>query len=204
MAKGCTQCLRVVLIVINGLFLLIGLAILAGSLFLYFDTTMRNIKASTGLQIEMDIALFVAMAIGAITALAAGFGCCGAFHESTCLLGAFCTFVILVCIVEIGGGIFLYLKRTDPTVYSTINNSLKNGIRNKNETTLPEYIRFTQQWLRCCGANGTDDYSKDMAKAVCTAPDGEQFTELLCMIFAVSLCCTVRREQDGYIGVTTD
>ncbi|PAA67909.1 hypothetical protein BOX15_Mlig006531g3 [Macrostomum lignano] len=229
MGKVCFQCLKVFIIISNTICLLAGLAIMALSLYLYFDASMVLLRENSGNKLTVEIALFVVMAIGGVTALVSAFGCCGAIHESPCLLGSFFICLLIICGVEIGGGLYLYVRQMDTEVKNFIINEFRNNIKNWNLTSIPDTAKWAQKSLRCCGANGTADYIDQQVPAqFCKADDGTLFTqgcigkilaqslwvlitvlsiaavELFSLIVAMYLCCAAKRDEEGYVGVSTD
>lgn len=247
--------MRILVILFNLVFVLVGCAILAIAIFLYVDTTFKGLKDNMESKVVVDIILFSAIGVGGVTIIVGTFGCCGAYHESECLLGTYflCLFVIVAA--EVAAGVLLFVKADKNTISDIINKSLISSIdaymAEGSTDGPPPHLKQIQIRLQCCGANSFTDYvgsfvtlpSTDKALKAGKACIGDDFSvpadlpkllvlkdgctnkimnlltenklwvfiviivvaafELLTMIVAMSLCCTVRRMESGYIGVST-
>ena len=91
---------------------MIGLALLGFAIYAYVDPNVRVLRsANPESQNITEVALYVLMGVGVITVLVGTFGCCGAYHESECLLGTYFTCVLIIFIAEstvVCLGLFVY------------------------------------------------------------------------------------------------
>ncbi|PIK43375.1 putative CD63 antigen [Apostichopus japonicus] len=99
--------------------MLCGCALLGLGLYLCFEPSMRSYAHTSGDLQEYYIALYCLIGIGGLMMLVGFLGCCGACAESRILLGMFFTFLLLICVVEVGGGFYAYLQREELKVLVT-------------------------------------------------------------------------------------
>jgi len=165
---------------------------------------------------------YVLMGVGAFTLIVGACGCCGAYHESPCLLGTYFILLWLIFAAEIAAGVLIVLYREK--VKDLIGGRLEIGKdylkNNPGETT--HWMNEVQKTMTCCGYNGPSDY-ENKPKSCC--PDNtcnktnyystgcnetwKQFVqtkwmifagvilgialiELFGLIFSMCLCCTSR------------
>jgi len=232
------SCVRVLVIIFNILFVVIGLGLLGLSLWVYLDESFEQYK---GLNKDVfNILLFTVMGIGGLTALIALCGCCGAFYMSQCLLGVFFILLLIIFLLEISVAICGVLLPT--YVQSFVNSSSYVLVEKaKVDDRAWRQMELTQQMFKCCGdSRGAEAFSLMKFPRTCCVNDrvactklsilvnkhlpkcpdqvyayfqkyriyvlatliGVAAIELFGMIFAMVLCCHMRRYvEDGYIGV---
>ena len=66
---------------------------------------------------EVVFGFYVLMGIGAFTLIVGACGCCGAYHESPCLLGTYFILLWLIFAAEIAGGVLIVLYREKVTFF---------------------------------------------------------------------------------------
>ncbi|CAH8560873.1 unnamed protein product [Schistosoma curassoni] len=108
MCKSCAGCVRVLMIVFNILFTIIGMIVLSAALYFYFSTfgvrgtDQHNILAYT---------YIVLAAIGALSFVLGILGCCGSYHYSRCLLGFYFALLLVIFAIEIAIGVAGFVHR---------------------------------------------------------------------------------------------
>uniref|UniRef100_A0A1I8H6E5 Tetraspanin n=1 Tax=Macrostomum lignano TaxID=282301 RepID=A0A1I8H6E5_9PLAT len=223
MAKACFHCMRILVILFNLIFVLVGCAILGIAIFLYVDKTFKGIKDNMEeSKIVLDIILFSAIGVGGITIIVSTFGCCGAYHESECLLGTYFLCLFIIVATEVAAGVLIFVKSDKDVFREAINKSLLSSVesymKDAGDAAPPQHLRSIQSYMKCCGANSVFDYASRMElgctdKIMTFLSNNKLWVlitvvivaafELLTLIVAMSLCCTVRRMESGYIGVST-
>ncbi|VEL16113.1 unnamed protein product [Protopolystoma xenopodis] len=113
MSKSCDTCLVVVLLTFNVILLFIGASILGFSIFCYLHTTVQSAISRSGYSDLMQNLLYSLTGVGSLTIIVALFGCCGAYHESSCLLGTYLICLGIVFSVEVAVAILGMVFRTD-------------------------------------------------------------------------------------------
>ncbi|CAH8524025.1 unnamed protein product [Dicrocoelium dendriticum] len=228
MCKSCASCIRILMIVFNILFTIVGLAVLAAGLYFYFSTfglrgmENHNILAYTYIGIAV---------IGALSVILGILGCCGSYHYSRCLLGFYFTLLLIIFAAEIAVGAagFVYRDEVRALVHETLKEGVEDLKKANNEVRWMDTVHIMFQ---CCGYNGHLDYGLrtpasccahqecsplDLLRPylpgckvrmdnimhnyfiVCVAVISIAFVELIGLIFAMTLCCAVSgRETGGY------
>ncbi|TPP58963.1 Tetraspanin [Fasciola gigantica] len=170
MMMGCVQCLRLLLVVFNFFVVLVGLFILGFSVYVSQEPEAQDIIIATGHYHAVQVILYVLMGIGGITLITALFGCCGAYHESQCLLGAYFAVLIVIFAAQVTGATLGYVFREELLNY--VDERMLQGVeehstlRDQRErpTTFMESI---QRMLKCCGFSGPSDYKYAIPVACC-------------------------------------
>ncbi|XP_015930387.1 CD9 antigen isoform X2 [Parasteatoda tepidariorum] len=155
--KGCLACIKYMVLIINFVFWLAGVALLALSIWMYVDTASYLV---TDHNDKFFVSIYILMAAGSLMTLIGFLGCCGAMQESSCMLGTFSTFVILIFAAEIAGAVYGYSHKDEvqTAISKTVTNMVKNEYSVQDAVTLA--VDAMQQKLKCCGANGISDWSE--------------------------------------------
>jgi len=104
---------------------------------------------------EVTLVAYVLIAIGGITLLLSFLGCAGAYRHSQCLLGTYVFLLVMIVLLEVAGGVLLYLQGKD--LFSRV-------VHEKMVVEYEEHKRevdLLQKTYRCCGANGPYDWTTE-------------------------------------------
>ena len=133
---GCFSLLKFLVFTVNFVLWLVGLGVLGVSLWLLFDrfltilltihdksdlsseTVHINISvpcfSNLYLQTSADqrtdyyLGTYILLGVGALVTIMGFLGCCGAWKQSSWMLGTFFAFLLIIFFVEIGVGIMIY------------------------------------------------------------------------------------------------
>ncbi|XP_054721028.1 CD9 antigen-like isoform X2 [Uloborus diversus] len=154
--KGCLACIKYVVVLINFIFWLAGVALLSLSIWMYVDTASY---LATDHNDKFFISIYILMAAGSLMTLVGFLGCCGAMQESSCMLGSFSTFVILIFAAEIAGAVYGYSHQDEvkKAISKRVSNMIKNEYSVQDAVTLA--VDKMQEKLMCCGASGIGDWA---------------------------------------------
>ncbi|XP_028664001.1 CD9 antigen-like isoform X1 [Erpetoichthys calabaricus] len=219
-AKGGINCVKYLLFAFNLIFWLAGTAVLAIGLWLRFDSRTKGIfEADTNSSFYTGV--YILIGAGAIMMVVGFLGCCGAIQESSCMLGLFFFFLLLIFALEIAAGIWGLANKEK--VVTDIENFYKETYKNYLATK-QEALKGTLQafhfGLDCCGLGGgleplvRDTCSKDLSltQQSCLTAIRDVFNTkfhiigavgigiavimIFGMIFSMVLCCAIRRNRE--------
>jgi len=166
MVYGCgNKCVKYLVFTFNFLIFVVGIAVMATSLVTVFNNDARtyfnNILAKAGSSFnfdQMNVALYVLAAVGALLLLTGFLGCCGAWTESVCLLSLFFSIVLILFIAELGCGIAILVKKDDVknALFSEIKKLIEKYYDSSQE--IKDAIDKMQTEVGCCGCNGPLDF----------------------------------------------
>ncbi|XP_038052708.1 CD9 antigen-like isoform X2 [Patiria miniata] len=166
---GCVACVKYLMFAFNFLFWLCGCALLGVGLWLCFEPNVQQYAQASGDLQEYYIAVYVLIGIGGLMMLVGFLGCCGACMENTVLLGMFFTFLLLICVAEVGGGIWCYLNREK--LKSIVEEGMLSTVQQayaEDNSVIMTAVDNMQRQLKCCGATGPSDWQQS---AYGTVPD---------------------------------
>ncbi|CAH8559599.1 unnamed protein product [Heterobilharzia americana] len=175
MGKGCTTFLVVALLTFNVIFLLIGAAILCFSIYCYVDSLIQNAVSRSGHADKMQNLLYALIGLGLLTIVVSIFGCCGAYHESRCLLGTYSICLTIMFGVEIAVGTLclVFKVETEKRIIRALENIImqfKDEQADGNFDESYSYRDWIQRSLHCCGINGANDYPGLSIPSSCCIP----------------------------------
>lgn len=115
-----------------------------------------------------DAAAVLVVAVGVVTFVIAFFGCCGASQESSCMLTTYAIIVGLVFIVEIAGAILLlvYTQQITDIARDGVSRAVQKYDPKEPKTPVNGFVDILQWSLKCCGAEGKEDYYKKGVREV--------------------------------------
>ncbi|XP_049866829.1 23 kDa integral membrane protein-like [Pectinophora gossypiella] len=156
--EGCgMNCIKYLLVVFNGIFLIFGIVIIAAAC-----VDMGMIKGFSGMEASGHETDAVLIAIGVLIIVVAAFGCFGAWKESPKLLYIFAGCLIIIILLELSVGIAAAALR--PQIEGTMKTQLRASFI-KNKSTREEDSSYREFWdriqstLECCGVTGPDNYA---------------------------------------------
>ncbi|KTF94310.1 hypothetical protein cypCar_00015835 [Cyprinus carpio] len=106
MAEGGIQCIKYLLFVFNFIFWLAGTGVLAVGLWLRFDERTKEFFTGEDASTVFLTGVYILIVAGAIMMVVGFLGCCGAIRESTCMLGLFFVFLLIIFAAEVAAGIW--------------------------------------------------------------------------------------------------
>ncbi|XP_023336981.1 CD63 antigen [Eurytemora carolleeae] len=150
MDSCCDSMIKYFMFIINLLFAVVGLALIVIGAYI-------QIAAKEFLDFLSDnylnTPIFIII-IGCIIFVVAFFGCCGAWHENTCMIYTYAAMLGLLLICEIGAGIAAFVLKGE--LKDVVEEKMVQGMKNYNA---PGYDGVTNAWdvmqqdLNCCGSS---------------------------------------------------
>ncbi|XP_011404718.1 PREDICTED: CD63 antigen-like [Amphimedon queenslandica] len=162
--SSCGKLFRILFLIFNFIFLLIGIAIFA--LGIYLQVTTQTYSFFTGSDVVSGAVLLIVA--GLITGIIAGLGFVGACMKWRPLLVIFAIILVLIILIEVITGIigFVFrdtLRESSGDEYQTrLNNTIRDYRRNQDEPDYDENLNNAmdtlQNTLECCGTFGPSDW----------------------------------------------
>ncbi|RVE56513.1 hypothetical protein OJAV_G00221790 [Oryzias javanicus] len=149
-------CVKYALFIFNFIFWLAGTGVLAVGLWLRFDSRTKPLFEADGSPSVFFTGVYILIVAGALMMVVGFLGCCGAIKESTCMLGLFFVFLLIIFTVEVAAGIW-GLSNKDRVV-EDLTQFYKETYTNYQSTkqdALKEALRGIHFGLNCCGPTGT-------------------------------------------------
>jgi len=160
--RGCFGCLKFLVFVVNFLFWLFGLGVMAVSLWLLFDQQLY--LQSAGVEsTDYFVGTYIILGVGMLMTLVGFLGCCGAWKESTWMLGTFFVFLIIILVGEVAVGLLLGFDES--SYKDVITNSVEATVMKKyhnNTTATVQTFDLIQEGLECCGSQGPSDWQRSV------------------------------------------
>ncbi|XP_069765373.1 CD9 molecule a [Narcine bancroftii] len=224
MVQGGMKCIKYLLFGFNFLFWLAGTAVLAIGLWLRFDPSTKEIFELENQPSTFFTGVYILIGAGALMMIVGFLGCCGAIQESTCMLGCFFLFLLVIFAVEIAAGIWGFLNKDKVTEeVQEMYKSLFTEYRQTKDESKKAALIAIQKGLNCCGIG---DFQEIIFRDTC--PKAEGITDLIkepCpkvihdmfntklyiigavgigigivmifgMIFSMVLCCAIRNSRE--------
>lgn len=154
--NGCCSALKYLMVLVNFLFWILGLAIIICAVWMLTDPTF--VFSMTQQNTHYYIALYIFLAVGALMLIVAFLGCCGAFKESQCLLVSFFCCLLVVIVAEIAAGAWAF--HNHDKLDEMVKTSVKHTVSNEYGEIYSRTVAFDtfQRQLKCCGADGPLDW----------------------------------------------
>ncbi|TPP66757.1 Tetraspanin [Fasciola gigantica] len=175
MGRPCGTCLVISLIAFNVLLLLIGATVLCIAIYCYVDTTIQDSIYHSGYGDRVQNLLYGLIGLGSLTIILAIFGCCGAYHESACLLGTYFTCLLIMFGVELAVGVLclIFQDETESRIIKALDTvimSFEDESSSLSQGMSMSYRDLIQSLMNCCGIRGADDYPGPNVPSSCCIP----------------------------------
>lgn len=149
---------KLLLMVFNIIFVLVGIALIGiGG---YVQTALKDVASIFGSEYNGPGILLIV--VGVIIFLIAAFGCLGACRENHCCIMTFAGLLVVIFILEIGGGIAGFVLRDQ--VEKTAVKRLEDAEARINITSVAKGWDFIQQKFKCCGSDGVKRWENYLPK----------------------------------------
>lgn len=105
------------------------------------------------------VGTYIILGVGMLMTLVGFLGCCGAWKESTWMLGTFFVFLIIILVGEVAVGLLIYFDES--SYKEVINSSVEATVKKKyhnNTTATVQTFDLIQEGLECCGSTGPMDW----------------------------------------------
>jgi len=158
----CYSGLKFLVLTINFLLWLLGLGVVAVSLWLLFDEHLY-LQTMSDQRTDYYLGTYVILGIGALVTIMGFLGCCGAWKESPWMLGTFFAFLMIIFFGEFAAGILIYFQESN--YESMIDKSVRNTVElqyNSSNTAVLQTFDLLQEGLECCGVEGPRDWQRSV------------------------------------------
>lgn len=158
--SGCCGVVKYVVISVNLLFLIIGLAIVLLSIWMLTDPTF--LISMTQNENNYFIGLYILLVVGGLILTVALLGCCGALKESEYMLFSFFSFLLIVLVAEIAAGAWAYRNSAKLDTY--VRTAVKEAVQDEYSvvTSRTATLDSIQKYFHCCGAEGPNDWQSSV------------------------------------------
>ncbi|KAI9557596.1 hypothetical protein GHT06_017424 [Daphnia sinensis] len=191
--SGCYGVLKWIVFIVNLLFWLAGVGVLALSIWLLFDQAV--VFMAKGAQ-DYATGTYILLAAGALMTVIGFLGCCGALRESQCLLGTFFVFLMIILVAEIAGGVWAYMNRAD--LNKLVQESVRDTVRRdygKDDVTTKTFDMI-QRTLKCCGAESYASWANSAYNGVGEKSPLEIGISALAPTYSVPKSCCADPDSD--------
>lgn len=158
--NGCFSCLKFLVFTINFLLWLLGLGVVAVSLWLLFDEHLY-LQTMSDQRTDYYLGTYIILGIGSMVTIMGFLGCCGAWKESPWMLGTFFAFLVIIFFGEVASGVLIYYQESN--YESMIDKSVRNTVEvqyNSTNTAVLHTFDLMQEGLECCGVENPRDWQK--------------------------------------------
>lgn len=152
---------KIILILLNTILVVAGLAILGVCILLKVNSTSKHIQEvieEAGEIHQFNVAIYSMAGIGSIVLLISLVGCCAAIFESKFLLGLYIAILTIITIAEIGGVIAVVVAKKNITkiMSKAVNDVIVK--KYKVDSDITKAIDVLQYTFSCCGAENYTEY----------------------------------------------
>jgi CD81 antigen len=160
--RGCFSCLKFLVFIVNFLFWLLGLGVMAVSLWLLFDQHLY-LQTVTEQRGDYFIGTYIILGVGALMTLVGFLGCCGAWKESPWMLGTFFVFLVIIFLGEVTAVLLIYFQQAsyDDLIDKSVEHTVKQKYHSNSSATIATFD-LIQEGLNCCGGSGPADWSRSL------------------------------------------
>jgi len=147
--------LQGVLLVVNLIIFVCGVAVLGGGIYMQVEMS-KYLDFLDNQAVSTAIVLII---IGALIALVAFLGCCGSCTSNACLMKTYGALLIILLIAEIGTAVAIYVFKGD--VKDLVNTNMKSTLKNYGKEDFPaptESWNLLQHNFKCCGVTKFGDW----------------------------------------------
>lgn len=152
-AEGASKIIKYLMFFFNFIFFVCGVVvIIGGALVLTKYSEYVDFTGSMGNAIPIILII-----VGVFILLTGFLGCCGAIKENYCMICTYAFIIVVILLLELGGGIAGYVLRDD----------IEASVRKNMEILMPKYLTQNatqtlfdnmQIELKCCGTNNYTDW----------------------------------------------
>ncbi|TSK67218.1 CD81 antigen [Bagarius yarrelli] len=184
--EGCRKCIKYLLFFINFIFWLVGLVILAISLWLLYDGKTSSLLVLKYEDSEAPnafyISVYILMAVGAVMLFVGFLGCYGALRESRYLLGAFFTCLVILFVCEVAAGIYVVVHKDkiSKEVISFYDTVYDRGVQEsiaEKKASAAAVLKVFHESLLCCGKGDLTSAITVWATELCPKTQGSTIIE---------------------------
>nr|CAD7443156.1 unnamed protein product [Timema bartmani]CAD7460419.1 unnamed protein product [Timema tahoe] len=186
---GCYGLIKWLVVLVNFIFWLAGLAVLILSVWMLTDPTFYLSMAQD--ESSYNTGVYILLATGILMFVVAFLGCCGAYKESPCMLVSFFCFLLIIVVAEIAAGAWGYNNRAP--LEDSLRDSITTTVKEEYGTVQTRTVTFDaiQKGMQCCGANGPNDWSGSRYNNADKSGIDLTFKSLVQMYRIPASCCTV-------------
>ncbi|XP_017768955.1 PREDICTED: leukocyte surface antigen CD53-like, partial [Nicrophorus vespilloides] len=152
----CYRFAKYFLVILNFLFWLLGLAIVALALWMLLDPTFYISMAQD--PNNYYIGTYILLTVGALLVIVSFLGCCGSCKESQCMLVSFFSILLVVLVAQIATLVWGYInaESLEPLVQSTMKHTVQSEYADVDSRRMA--FDTIQKGLQCCGAERPSDW----------------------------------------------
>jgi len=157
---GCFSLLKFLVFTVNFILWLLGLGVLGVSLWLLFDSNLY-LQTSADQKTDYYLGTYIMLGTGAFVTIMGCLGCCGAWKQSSWMLGTFFAFLLIIFFVEIGVGIMIYFHGApiEDFIKTSVRQTVQHNYNENNTAAMMTFDKI-QEGLECCGSDGPKSWIK--------------------------------------------
>ncbi|XP_052819644.1 CD151 antigen-like [Mya arenaria] len=157
------NCSKIILIVFNGIFLVLGVGLVGLGVFASFTKTEYHDLIGASM---IQICTYAVIGVGAVVALVAMAGCVGALTFNRKLLIMYVILLTIIFLIEAACGVigFLYYDKVGAELGDELRKAMKTKYGEAEYNIITVAIDTMQQELSCCGFNNPGDWADSTFK----------------------------------------
>jgi len=155
--SGCYSMMKYLVLLVNLIFWLLGIAVIALSVWMLTDPTFYVRMAQD--ETSYHTGLYIFLAVGLLMFVVGFLGCCGAYRESPCMLVTFFCFLLIIVVAEIAAVVWAYSNSDKLEVY--VERTVRSTVQEEYGIvdTRTKTFDAIQEGLQCCGVTGPRDWA---------------------------------------------